>query len=251
MSIIEEKLAKSLTANNTELIPYLPYLLQDLWELGSSPNDIISMMKKNIELSKDLKILDLACGKGAVTVKIAESTGCNVKAIDIMPEFIDFAKKKAIEYGVENNCIFEVDDINKSVKNERNYDVVILGAVGDVLGNHEETIVKLKNIINQNGFIFIDDAYGNGENYISKNEWLKIFEDEGLVLIDEKINFQDEIKDLNDEQQSFIIQRANELKTKYVDKAHLFDGYIESQRDECDELENDVNGVTMLLKRIK
>jgi len=31
---VKEKLAKSLTAETTELIPYLPYLLQDLWELG-------------------------------------------------------------------------------------------------------------------------------------------------------------------------------------------------------------------------
>ncbi|WP_207706943.1 hypothetical protein [Alkalibaculum sporogenes] len=46
MSNVEEKLAKSLTAESTELIPYLPYLLQDLWELGSSPKDIINMIQK-------------------------------------------------------------------------------------------------------------------------------------------------------------------------------------------------------------
>jgi len=40
MSTVEEKLAKSLTAESVELIPYLPYLLQDLWELGSSPPDM-------------------------------------------------------------------------------------------------------------------------------------------------------------------------------------------------------------------
>jgi hypothetical protein len=37
MSTVEEKLAKSLTAESTELIPYLPYLLQDLWELRLIP----------------------------------------------------------------------------------------------------------------------------------------------------------------------------------------------------------------------
>lgn len=40
MSNVDEKLAKLLTADTTELIPYLPYLLQDLWELGSSRIDI-------------------------------------------------------------------------------------------------------------------------------------------------------------------------------------------------------------------
>jgi len=37
MSNVEEKLAKSLTAESIESIPYLPDLLQDLWEPSSSP----------------------------------------------------------------------------------------------------------------------------------------------------------------------------------------------------------------------
>lgn len=30
------KLAASLTAETTDLLPFLPYLLQDFWELGSA-----------------------------------------------------------------------------------------------------------------------------------------------------------------------------------------------------------------------
>ncbi|WP_313019647.1 hypothetical protein [Acetoanaerobium noterae] len=65
MSDGEEKLAKSLTAESVELIPYLPYLLQDLWELGSSPKDMVHLISKNIIISEKTKVLDLACGKGA------------------------------------------------------------------------------------------------------------------------------------------------------------------------------------------
>ena len=65
MSDVEEKLAKSLTAESVELIPYLPYLLQDLWELGSSPKDMVHLISKNIITSEKTKVLDLACGKGA------------------------------------------------------------------------------------------------------------------------------------------------------------------------------------------
>jgi hypothetical protein len=35
MSNVEEKLARSLTGESTAIIPYLPYLFQDLWELGA------------------------------------------------------------------------------------------------------------------------------------------------------------------------------------------------------------------------
>jgi len=60
MQTVEEKLAKSLTAESTELIPYLPYLLQDLWELGSSPKDILDMITKHINVSDETRVLDLA-----------------------------------------------------------------------------------------------------------------------------------------------------------------------------------------------
>jgi hypothetical protein len=39
---IERKLALSLTAETTGLLSFLPYLLQDFWELGSSPRDMLS-----------------------------------------------------------------------------------------------------------------------------------------------------------------------------------------------------------------
>ncbi|OPZ94067.1 MAG: hypothetical protein BWY74_00853 [Firmicutes bacterium ADurb.Bin419] len=143
MSKVEEKLAKSLTAESTELIPYLPYLLQDLWELGSSPKDIIDMTQKHIQISKEMKVLDLTCGK---------------------------------------------------------------------------------------------------------EKWFLFFQNAGVKLLDERFIEDDELESLNDEQQSFIEKRANELKEKYPDKESLFESYIKSQQAECDELENEISGVMMLLQ---
>jgi hypothetical protein len=45
-----------------------------------------------------------------------------------------------------------------------------------------------------------------------------------------------------------IIKRANELKEKLPEKAYLFDRYIQNQQEECEELESDISGVTMLLQ---
>ncbi len=253
MSNIEEKLAKSLTAESTELIPYLPYLLQDLWELGSSPNVIIDLILKHVKVSGKTRVLDLACGKGAVSVQVAKSLGYKIKGVDIIAEFIDFAKKKAKEYDVENLCEFKVGDINQAVKVERDYDIVILGAVGDVLGNPEDTIQKLKGTVKNGGYIFIDDAYGNNNSdgrYPTREKWLMFFQNAGVKLLDERFNEEDEIININNEQQSFIINRANELKEKHPDKTALFESYIRSQQAECDELENEISGVTMLLQVI-
>ncbi|HBN85252.1 MAG TPA: methyltransferase type 12, partial [Clostridiales bacterium] len=236
MSQVEEKLAKSLTAESVELIPFLPYLLCDLWELGSSPTDIIYLIKKHIKKPEQMKVLDLACGKGAVSVQLAKQIGCQVKGIDITLEFIEFARKKAKELGVECLCEFQVEDINESVNIEKNYDLVILGSVGDVLGNPEETILKLKNIINPGGWIIIDDAYGkDGVNidYYSKNEWCAIFNKTNVKLVEEVFVNDDALIDLNREQQDFIVKRAKELIEQYPEKASLFESYIQSQQAEC------------------
>lgn len=120
----------------------MPYLSQDLWELGSSPTDIIKLIKNNINISSDTYVLDLASGKGAVSINIAKTFGCRVKGIDIIYEFINEAKNKANVYLVSSLWEFTVGDINQSVLNEKDYDITILGVVGNVLGNQEETLLN-------------------------------------------------------------------------------------------------------------
>jgi hypothetical protein len=69
---MEDKLAYSLGAQTTELIPYLPYLLQDLWELGGMPGDVCALLQPHVSMEKELRVLDLACGKGAVGISLAK-----------------------------------------------------------------------------------------------------------------------------------------------------------------------------------
>ena len=116
---IEEKLACSLTgAKTTEIIQFLPYLLQDFWELGSDPVIMEELIKKHIRLSESTRILDLGCGKGAVSVKVAQKLGVKVRGIDLIPEFIEYATQKATEFNVDALCEFAVGDINEAVKAE-------------------------------------------------------------------------------------------------------------------------------------
>ncbi|MCL1918611.1 MAG: hypothetical protein FWG14_09910 [Peptococcaceae bacterium] len=78
----EEKLVCSLSWETTELLPFLPYLLQDFWELGSDPNVMVDLLKKHVNISSKTRILDLACGKGAVAVKVAQKLRVKVKGIE-------------------------------------------------------------------------------------------------------------------------------------------------------------------------
>lgn len=248
---VEDKLARSLSSETSEILPYLPYLLQDLWELGSSPRDMLEMLKTHTNVSSDTKVLDLACGKGAVSILLAKEMACRVRGIDLMPEFIAYAEHKAEEWGVYDLCTFLVSDIIQAVESERDHDIVILGAVGDVLGDPGQTLALLTKTVKSGGYILIDDGYGSesgSEEYYTRAQWLRFIASAGAELIGEKPVEKEELASINREQLTHIIKRAEELKVLHPEKVLLFDGYIESQQAEGIELENEITGVTLLLR---
>ena len=256
------ELANSLSANTTELIPYLPYILQDYWELGSDPDVMVRLIEKHSELAQNSQILDLACGKGAVSVKIADRLGVRVKGIDITPEFIEYARQKSKEYGTESLCEFTLGDINEAVKTERDYDCVILGAVGPgVLGGPAETLRKLKSVVKPGGYILIEDGFIADESYrekirhnkdihLTERQWHDFFEEAGLTLCETASGFGEGEMD-NVSGMAAITKRANELIEKHPDKKALIEGYVRSQQNEYDDIDNELICVTWILRKNK
>ncbi|AQS57722.1 methyltransferase domain-containing protein [Desulforamulus ferrireducens] len=152
---------------------------------------------------------------------------------------------------MEKICQFVVEDINQSTKKEKGYDIVIFGAVGDVLGNINETILKLKDTIKPQGYIIIDDAYSVEDvnaSYPSKKEWYQIFQQAGVKLVAEVAIDHQELMQINRSNQMHIVRRANELMILYPENKSIFAEYIKSQQSECEELENEIIGVTWLLQ---
>lgn len=148
----------ALDGSDKKLFAYLPYILQDIWEIGVDPDTIIRMVCNHFENYIDLKVLDLGCGKGAVTVKLSQNLGCTCHGIDAVPEFVEFAQKKANELKL-NLCTFETGDIREVAKDFSGYNIVILGAIGPVFGDYFATLSTLAKCINEDGIFIIDDGY--------------------------------------------------------------------------------------------
>lgn len=250
MSTTEETLARSLTAESTLLIMHLPYLLQDLWELGSDPAEIETLLRTHADITPKSKILDLACGKGAVSIRLAKAFGCKVKGVDLLDGFLRVAREKAAENKVKRLCVFECADANDAVMREKGYDVVVFGAAGDVLGAPGQMLANLKKVLKKGGYAVLDDAYATTPEmaYRTLLEWHTEFEQAGFDIVDQGLVNLDRLAAINAENQRLITKRADELKRAFPDKANLFQGYIESQQAECDDLAGALQGVTWLLK---
>jgi SAM-dependent methyltransferase len=256
----EEKLVRSLSWETTELLPFLPYLLQDFWELGSDPDVMVELINEYVSISDKTRVLDLACGKGAVSVKVAQKLRVKVKGIDLMPEFIEYAVQKAKEYDVDNLCEFLIDDINEAVKTERDYDCVVFGAAGvDVLGGAEEALNKLKGTVIPGGYILIEEGYipdesnrenvrHNNEIYLFKQQWMDSFRDADLELIETATGHSEGDLD-SDSGMAAIIARTNELIEKYPDKKNMFEDYVCCQQNEYDDIDDSLECVTWMLRK--
>jgi hypothetical protein len=237
MKTIEECVVTAMDGSDKELFPYLPYILQDLWEIGADPDAIIKLINKYFTNYADLEVLDLGYG------------------IDAIPEFIVFAKQKALEFKVEHLCTFETGDIREKVKELSGYDILILGAIGPVFGDYYTTLTTLSRCINKNGIFIIDDGYiENNSNYShsliqKQNTLLQQIDSAGMQLIENDIIKQDNIKDSDDFIFGNLKKRCDELIVKYPDKKKLFINYIQKQVEENDVLENKVICSTIVISK--
>ena len=254
---LEESVVTAMDGTDKELFPFLPYILQDTWEIGAEPITIIKLIYKYANNFSNLNLLDLGCGKGAVSVMAAHKLNCRCHGIDAIPEFIDEARQKAIEYHVDHLCNFEVDDIRIRTKTLARYDIIILGAIGPVLGDCLSTLTSLLKNLNADGIIIIDDGYiENNSTFthpliLKQKEIHQQIKSAGMELIDEVIMAKDEIKDSDNKIYANLEKRCLELMELHPDKQNLFQSYICKQVEENDVLENKIICSTMVIKTVR
>jgi ubiquinone/menaquinone biosynthesis C-methylase UbiE len=259
MKSLEESIAAAMDAQqDMAVIPFLPYILQDFWELGTPSEIVINLIRKHCiaETHTSLRILDLGCGKGAVSVKLAAALKCNCCGIDAIPEFITSAKEKAREYGVDTLCRFEVGDVRVEIDQLDKFDAIILGATGSIFGDYGKALKTLSQHLTNEGIIIIEEAYIDDMSdfqhppLVTRSELLRQFGQSGMELIDETTGNYSDFADSAAEMEN-IEKRCNELKAKYPEKSSLFQNYAQNQASEYDILENKVSGAIMVLKSVK
>lgn len=257
INTVEESVVMAMDGTDNHLFPYLPYILKDIWEIGASPEVVVQLVRKHTTDHSILKVLDLGCGKGAVSIQLAKDLNCHCHGIDAVKEFIDVAKIKAKEFNVEKYCRFECGDIRDRISDLKDYDIIILGAIGPVLGDYYSTLTTVSKCIKDNGLVIIDDGYIDNDSEFShpkmekRSVILKQISAAGMRLIDEIISTKDEIKASDDYLYRNIKRRCQELIEKHPDKKSIFIDYIRNQEAENEVLENKITCSTMLMGKYR
>lgn len=254
MNTLEESVSIAMDGKDKAIYPYIPYILQDFWELGSSPSDMIMLIEKHTAGYSKLKVLDLGCGKGVVSIKIAEKFGCQCWGFDGIPVFIEEANQKAIEYKVDSLCHFHQADIREKINELADFDVIILGAIGQVFGNYYDTLTSLRKCLKKGGLILIADAYIEDTStfthpaILKRKEFLSQIDQAGMKIVDEHIPSEGEKTEDYEQEFDYIELRCNELIAQYPEKKSLFEDYVRNQNEEYEMLETKVVCLTMVIK---
>ena len=253
---LEESIAAAMDCGEKGIMPFLPYILQDFWEMGSDPETIIGLVRKFTGGCDSPKVLDLGCGKGAVSVKVAAELGLECLGIDGIPEFIDYARSKAHEFKVSELCRFEVGDIREKIKGLKQYDVIILGAIGPVFGDYFETLSILKPYLKKHGILIVDDGFTeDGSEFshpqvLKRGELLQQVSRAGMLMADEVQVIVDQgITDNHQREYDRIVKRSQELMERFPEKAGMFFDYVNKQREEYESFQFDIICSTMVFKK--
>jgi SAM-dependent methyltransferase len=252
---VNESVAQAMETD-VRLLPLLPELLSDLWELGPSAKQVVAALE-SVGVKPDSTVLDLACGKGAVAVALAEQLGVRVEGIDAFQPFLQAARALATERGVFHRCRFEQGDIRNLLGQKEQYDVALLLSVGPVLGDYEQTIAGLRRLVRAGGYIVIEDGFlADGvahlplaEGYAGHSETLRRLTACGDVVAQEVICPMEQARSVNQRNTDLIRQRASVVRASHPAFEQLIDEYVARQERETQILGTDVLCAIWVLRR--
>jgi SAM-dependent methyltransferase len=252
---LEESVAQAMDGGpGTGIVPFLPYILQDSWEIGTSAGIVTGLVRRHMGDGARLRVLDLGCGKGAVAVKLAKDLGCRCLGIDAIREFVDVAREKAREFGVERLCRFETGDIRVRIETLGRFDVIVLGAIGPVFGDCLATLAALSPHLCKGGTIVVDDGYLPDDSHhaspliVKRGEMLRQIAAAGMRLAEEVIFGHDEMAATDEMIFRGLEKRCRELMALHPEKQELFADYVRRQVAENDILENKIVCAVMAIK---
>jgi cyclopropane fatty-acyl-phospholipid synthase-like methyltransferase len=264
MNAVKNKQLAQAQNISEEVLPYYHELLADLWEMGSFPDHIATMLETLYLPPYTSHILDLGCGKGAVTITLAEKLGVKVDGYDLYQSFLDEALQKAKEHRVVDLCRFEVADIHDTVQKARDYDVVIFAAPGPVFGNLKQTVGQLRQTVRQGGYILINEGFARedkkidiaGYDYVQGYDSIVTHEKSlqqltayGDKLLQEVIVPKSAVIAANKRNNEAIAKRATELTKRFPENTHIFADFVLKEKDECEVIERTLQEAIWLLQK--
>lgn len=228
-----------------QIIPGYPYLLQDIWALGSFPDEIIELLG-SLSLPPASRAVELGCGKGAVMLQVAKNMSIPVHGVDPFSAFLDEAKRRCAEMGLVPLCSFSQETAQQFLQRGECFDAAILAGTGPLFPSYDQTISCVRQIIRPGGYIIIDDGYildaeaprYPGYEYLDDySGMVSMLESSGDRLTAQRIIPGEKLRKYNQRNNECIERRCRELVRTNPEYADALDRFTAAEKQECQFME--------------
>ena len=126
---------------------------------------------KKLKISENMKILDIGCGWGGMSIEIAKQTGANVKGITLSENQFATASKRAQEEGLSEKVSFKIQDYrNENEKYDRIVSVGMFEHVG--IKYFKDYLKKTYELLKDNG-VFLLHTIGQRGIPTATSPWIR------------------------------------------------------------------------------
>ncbi|MHA2089386.1 MAG: class I SAM-dependent methyltransferase [Candidatus Kariarchaeaceae archaeon] len=133
----------------------ITFLLGDSFHPGGL--QLTKEMGRKLKLSKDSRVLDLACGKGNSALFLAQEFGCNVIGVDLSIKNIGYATQRAKKLGLSKQVDFQVADVQMLPFSDEFFDIVIMECSFCIFPDKQSVLNETYRVLKTNGLIGISD----------------------------------------------------------------------------------------------
>ncbi len=137
------------------------YWKDDTKTLEEAQQNKIDHIIKKLDIKPGEKILEIGCGWGGMAFEVARQKKCEIKAISLSKNQINYCKNKAKEFGLDNQISFELIDYRK-IKGK--YDKIFSVGMFEHVGKkfYKTFFKSINNLLAENG-IFLLHTIGSVE----------------------------------------------------------------------------------------
>lgn len=139
------------------LAPVLAELFAPLASLGAMPRRAAAVIARHLPKGngRPPRVLDAACGKGAVSIALAKRHACRVVGFDAFKPFIEEARRRAAIAGVSSRCRFEPRTAEAFFRDRHRFDAAMMLNLWPA----PRAARALRRVVRPGGVYLIDDAF--------------------------------------------------------------------------------------------
>lgn len=131
---------------------------EDIGQTGWLTADEQDLFVSWLELNVESRLLDVACGSGGPTLRIARETGCRVVGVDLHEQGVAAARDQAVAEGVDDRATFQQGDASQPLTfDDESFDGVICVDAINHLPDRELVLTEWQRVLKPGGRLVFTD----------------------------------------------------------------------------------------------